>query len=89
MPPEQWRGKGLGFCSDIYSFGVMLFEMITGQLPFDGTTEDELARKHLDAPIPRIEERGVQLTSNLTVALNMIIRKAMAKEVKDRYASVE
>ena len=52
MAPEQIRGKGLDARTDIYSFGCMLYELVSGRLPFTGVSPEELLRKHLYAPIP-------------------------------------
>jgi serine/threonine protein kinase len=84
MSPEQIRGKNLGPRSDIYSFGCVLYELVTAKLPFTGTTADELLNKHLSAPIPSAQV----LNDNITPEFAELIRKMMAKRPEDRPASM-
>lgn len=82
--PEQARGGNVGPSSDIYSMGVMLFEMVTGRLPFDGDTDVEVALKHLQdkPPVPS------SLQSGIPAGLDSIILKCMQKNPDRRYASM-
>src|SRR4029078_11422280 len=55
MSPEQIRNQNLDPRADVYSFGCVVFELISGQPPFTGTNADELLSKHLTAPIPNVQ----------------------------------
>ena len=82
--PEQARGSIVGPSSDIYSFGVLLFEMITGRLPFDGDTSVAIAIKHLQEPPPLASS----FIPSLPTGLDSIIQKCMQKSVDYRYLSI-
>lgn len=81
--PEQARGGYVDFKSDIYSLGIIMFEMITGKLPFDGEGVVQLAMKHINEPIPNMKE----LNPNISDSLEKIILKATAKNGDNRYTS--
>jgi beta-lactam-binding protein with PASTA domain/tRNA A-37 threonylcarbamoyl transferase component Bud32 len=83
LAPEQARGAPVGRASDIYSLGAVLYEMLTGRLPFDGDTPIAIALKHLREPPPR--PRALQ--PDVPVRLEGIVLKAMAKRPDDRYRS--
>lgn len=80
--PEQARGEKVDKRSDIYSFGIVLYEMLTGQLPFDGETSVEIALKHLNQPVPDIPK-----SKEIPQSLNRIIQKATQKDKNLRYKS--
>jgi serine/threonine protein kinase len=84
MSPEQIRGKNLDPRADLYSFGCVLYELMTGKPPFTGTTADELLNKHLSAPVPS----ALVHNSNVTPEFTELIRKMMAKKAEDRPASM-
>jgi eukaryotic-like serine/threonine-protein kinase len=85
MPPEQVRGEAADARSDIYSFGVSLYEMLTGQLPFKGDSQYSLMTAHLnDVPPEPITLRG-----DLPPGLNTIIMMAIAKDPSNRFQSAD
>ena len=83
MAPEQILAKEVDQRSDIYSTGVLLFEMLTGQLPFKGDNLMELALAVLTKPAPEVSS----LDPSLPVELNSLVGRAMAKAPEDRYSS--
>jgi serine/threonine protein kinase len=84
MSPEQIRGKPIDDRGDIYSFGCVLYELLTGKLPFTAATPNELLNKHLTAAIPNVQVHN----SNVTDDMADLLRRMMAKEPKDRPASM-
>lgn len=85
MSPEQAQGKTLTPASDIYSLAVILYEVLTGKLPFDAKTPMEYIQRHvIDAPIP-IHERAP--FTSFPPGLWERVAKALAKRPEDRYAS--
>ena len=84
MSPEQIRGQALDQRSDIYSFGCVLYELVTGKPPYTGSSPSELLNKHLSAPIPS----PLVINDNVTQEYAAIIRAAMAKKPTERPASM-
>jgi len=83
--PEQARGKFVDFRSDIYSLGIVMFEMATGSLPFDGDTAVTVALKHISEPLPDVRD----INPNISMSAFKILRKAAAKSLAQRYDSAE
>jgi beta-lactam-binding protein with PASTA domain/predicted Ser/Thr protein kinase len=85
LSPEQARGAPVDQRSDVYSVGIVLYELLTGKLPFTGETPLEIAMKHLsEVPKPPSE-----LREDVTADLDMIVLRALAKDPSDRYESAE
>jgi len=81
--PEQARGGFIGEKSDLYSLGVVLYEMLTGRVPFDGETPISVALKHLQEPAPDL----ATLNPKIPPAVQRIVMKALEKNQGDRYQS--
>lgn len=82
LPPEQASGQGSTLQSDIYSMGIVMYELISGELPFRGDNAVEIALKHLKEPIPDIRE----IVPNVPTSIVNVIKKATAKNPKNRYS---
>ena len=83
LAPEQAKGQQVDERSDLYSVGVVLYEMLTGTVPFKGDTAVTVALKHVNEMPPEPS----QLVPGMPYALNKIVLKAMAKDPDDRYQS--
>ena len=83
LPPEQANGTGATIKSDIYSLGILMYELLTGNLPFKGDSAVEIAIKQMKEPIPSIVEQN----PNIPQSIENIILKACAKNPKNRYES--
>lgn len=84
LPPEQANGKGATVKSDIYSLGIVMFELLTGVLPFKGENAVEIAIKQMKNQIPSV----CNMNSLIPQSVENIILKACAKNPKNRYNSV-
>ena len=85
MAPEIAREGKSTKRADIYALGIILFEMLTGQLPYQGATPYKILAAHINQPIPKIHE----LRPDLPEAVQVVIDTALAKEPADRYSSAE
>src|SRR5579875_101189 len=83
MAPEQTVGIVTPL-TDIYALGVLLYQLLTGELPYDGPDEIEVIQMHLHAPIPSPCDRDASLPATLTE----VVHTAMAKRPEDRYQSI-
>jgi serine/threonine protein kinase len=81
MSPEQGQGIKVDARTDIYSLGVMLYEMLTGKVPYEAETPMAVVLKHITAPLPLPREVNPELPE----AVERVILKAMAKAPEDRY----
>lgn len=85
MSPEQARGdRDVDSRTDIYSLGVVLYELLTGKAPYESDTPMGVAIKHVTEPVPNIEKDRPDLSTKF----NQLIQKAMAKDPDDRYQKV-
>jgi serine/threonine protein kinase len=85
MSPEQIRGEGLDQRADIYSFGCMLHEMLSGKPPFTGSDTTELLNKHLRSLAPPLEVSN----KNVTGEFARLVQRTLAKNPKDRPDSMD
>jgi serine/threonine-protein kinase len=86
MAPEQIRGTPVDRRADVYAAGVLLYELLTGRVPFVGRTTEEVFEQQLRHPPPAIAEIAPQL--RVPEGIDDVLRKALAKRPKHRYANV-
>lgn len=80
MSPEQIRGQSLDERLDLYSFGCMVFELVSGKLPFTGSTTPELLNKHLNTPAPSVQAMNREVSDPMA----QLIKRMLAKKPQDR-----
>src|SRR5436305_1965181 len=85
LSPEQAKGTQVDARSDIYSAGVVLYELLTGRVPFTGDTAVEIAMRHLSA----VPEPPSALREDVPHELDMVVLRALAKSPEDRYQTAE
>ncbi len=85
ISPEQARGSLITKQSDIYSLGIIMYELLTGEVPYQGETAVSIALQHFQKQMPYVRERDASIPQ----ALENVILKATAKDVKDRYKDIE
>jgi serine/threonine protein kinase len=84
MPPERIQGGQVDNRSDIYAMGILLFEVLTGRLPYSTTSEYELLKWHIEIDPPPLAQ-----FIEVPDGLDQVLQKAAAKQPKDRYSSCE
>jgi serine/threonine protein kinase len=85
IAPEQARGEQVDQRTDIYSLGVMLYELLTGEVPYSGDNFVAVAMQHLHEPVPSVLDQG----RDVPVRLDLAVQRAMAKHPADRFESME
>lgn len=85
MSPEQGAGSKLDQRSDIYSLGIILYEMVTGRVPYTAETPVAVVFKHIQDPLPSIHK----LNPDLPESVELVLLKSLAKSPEDRYQTAE
>jgi serine/threonine protein kinase len=87
LSPEQARGEPGDHHSDIYSIGIIFYEMLTGEIPFDGETPQEILGKHVQTPMPSMCTTRPEL--KIPIEADQLVARATAKNPRDRPRSAE
>jgi serine/threonine-protein kinase len=85
MAPEQWSDEEPDARADIYSLGVMLYQMLTGEVPFKGASIPSIMNKHLTTDVPSFASKGIEIPAQI----ENVVRHALEKDPKYRTASAE
>ena len=85
MAPEQWSDEEPDARADIYSLGIIFYQMLAGDVPFRGSSIPSIMKKHLTLPVPTFRSMGVQVPP----AIEAVVRHALEKEVSARTPSVK
>jgi serine/threonine protein kinase len=83
--PEQATGGAPSPASDVYSLGIIMYEMLTGSLPFQSTTDSDLARQHVEVEPPLLSE----ILPEVSPTLEQILKKVLSKEPSQRYRTAD
>ncbi len=89
MAPEQASGGEVTPAADIYSLGIVLFECLTGRLPFDATTTAEVLRKHILQGAPRLIQADNEFTRDIPMALEDVVLRCLDKDPGNRPATAD
>src|ERR1700754_1692237 len=84
VSPEQAMGEDVDERSDVYSLGIVLYEMLTGDVPFSAETQVGVAMKHVNEPMPDVQTRRPEVSA----AVASVIDRSTTKDPRDRYSSV-
>lgn len=85
MAPEQWSDEDPDARADIYSLGIILYQMLSGDVPFKGSSIPSIMKKHITLPLPSFKSVGVEVSPRIEA----VVRHALEKEVSERTPSVE
>ncbi len=85
IAPEQAQGEPVDERTDLYSLGAVLYELLTGEVPYDGDTFVAVALRHVHDPVPRVRERRPDVPTRIAAAVDC----ALAKHPDDRFSSME
>ena len=81
LPPEQACGKGATIQSDVYSMGILMYELLTGSVPYKGENAVEIALKHIKEELPNVKEKNNDIPNSIA----NIVKRSTAKNLKNRY----
>src|SRR2546421_6665502 len=85
MAPEQWSDEPTDARADVYSLGVMLFQMLCGEVPFKGSSIPAIMKKHLTSDVPTLASKGAEVPAQIEA----VVRHALEKDPKYRTASAD